>query len=158
MNTGSSTDREQEFLCNDLYDFEILHSLKVKLGCSLTTIYRSIARAKIPVYYIPHRRSQVLLHGWDLWRLASTPAWQKHLKRRGYKLYGKRQLNKLSKLYADSDIMTLFNEGAFKELTLAELFSAVDCGLIPTDQEMNLPVMFIAAVLGLLKFELPRKA
>lgn len=149
--------KNQDFLYNSVYDFEIIPSLMHKIGCSQATIYRILIQVNMPIYHLPYKRSQVVIHGWDLWRIAGTAAWKKYLKRRGYKLYRKRKLRRLLKLYADSDVITLYSEGSFKGLTLAEVVSAVDCGLIPVDSKMNLPALFISSVLGLLRIELPRK-
>lgn len=148
---------EKMFNIEDEWSFELVYSIKVKLGCSLATTYRTLERCRIPVYCVPNHPSQVLIHCSTLWCLAATPAWQKYLKRKGYKLPKKRRVKRFLDQYEHSDIVELFNDGIFAPLTLAQAVSAADNGLIPVDKDYNLPLWYIALVLGVVEIPLPRK-
>lgn len=158
MNTRNKALQESPFTIQDCYDIEILGSLSSKLGCSLTTVYRSIRKARLPIYCLPpNKRSQVIVLTCDLWRLAHLACWRKFLKRQGYKKLGMWKLWHLRKDFANSDLLSLYKENWFKPLTLQEIMSAVDFGLIPADDQLSLPAWFIASVKGLLDLGLPRK-
>lgn len=148
---------EKMFNIEDEWSFEIIYSIKVKLRCSLATTYRTLDKARLPVYYVPNHPSQVLIHCSTIWRLAATPAWQKYLKQKEYKLPKKRKLKRFLDQYGHSDIVELFAEGVFEHLTLAQVISAADNGLMPVDKYYNLPTWYIALVLGVVEVPLPRK-
>lgn len=148
----------RSFNVHSLYDVEIIPSLQQKLGCSTATIYRTIKSSRLPILHLPHKRSQILIPDFSLWKICASPIWKKYLKRIKYKLPGKRRLAKLSAIYADSDLITLFNESWFEPLTLAETVAGAETGLIPADDKLNLPVWFIAALKGLASLGLPTKS
>lgn len=145
------------FNIDDEWSFEIVYGIKVKLSCSLATAYRTIERSRIPMYYVPNHPSQVLIHCSTIWRLAATPAWQKYLNRKRYKLPKKRRLKRFLDQYEHCDIVELFAEGVFEHLTLAQVISAADNDLMPVDKDYNLPTWYIALLLGVVEVPLPRK-
>lgn len=142
---------------DNVFDFYLVLNVKRLLGCSLATTYRTLGRAKITAYFIPNHASGALIPVSSLWRLASTPAWRKHLKRIGYRMPKKRLLKQFTKLHRQSDIAIWHSQGLFSPLTLPEVISAADNGLIPCDSVYNCPNWFYAVLSGLLILPLPRK-
>lgn len=141
----------------DIYDTALIYSIKVFLGVSLATTYRTINKANIPVYHLPNSRASSLISSSDLWMICSTPAWRKYTKRVGYKMLTPKRLKRFLRQHGTSDLIDLYDKGCFKALSLTEVVSAADCGLIPCNDDYNFPTWFIAHLLGLLQLPLFRK-
>lgn len=146
-----------KFNIESQFDFELVLNIKRILGCSLATVYRTLGRAQMPLYFVPNHRSATLIHSASLWRIAATPAWRKYLKRIRYRMAAKRCLKKLLSQYGSSDVFVWYEGGLFEPLTLEEVVSAADNGLLPCDSAYNCPTWFYAILNGVFCLPLPQK-
>lgn len=139
------------FKVKDFLDIEIIPAIAYILGCSRATAYRTIKRAKVPVYYIPNKTSQTLLHAASLWRLAVTPAFNRYYKRQSV------QTEKgLCQTVNIKDITELVHTGLLP-LSLPEAAAALNAGLIPLDRDGSIAGWFKLYLEDKLVFPLPRK-
>lgn len=123
------------------------------LGCSQATTYRTLKRAKVPIYRIPHSRT-VLLHNSTLWRLVSTPAFKKFLRRC--------QLPEINLHISDDEkekgfiSLQMAVEQKLLPLPLEQAVIAAKCGLIPLTNG-RLETWFELVLSGDKTLPLPRK-
>lgn len=157
QSTRISTQKLMQIKPNDIFDTALIYSIKVFLGISLATTYRTINKANIPIYHLPNSRASALISAADIWLICSTPAWKKHTKRIGYKMLTPKRLQRFRCEHSCSDLLDFFDRGCFKTLSLAEVISAADCGLLPCDDDYNFPTWFIAHILGMLQLPFTRK-
>lgn len=142
---------------NDIFDTALIYSIKVFLGISLATTYRTITKANIPVYHLPNSRASALISSADIWMICSTPAWRKYTKGICYKMLTPKRLQRFRREHSNCDLLDLFERGCFNPLSLAEIISAADCDLLPCDDDYNFPTWFIAHLLGMIQLPLARK-
>lgn len=145
--------KDRLFAVTGPYDIEILSGLSRKLGCSRATTYRTLQRAKVPIYHVPHRSGTKLLLAASLWRLATTPAFKKYIKDLGLSA-------KKLKLKTDANICDITLKKAIEAgmlpLTTEQALLAAECGLIPHKDQVLEP-WFVLHLKGTIPCSLPMK-
>lgn len=144
------------FKVTSIDDFDIVPSLSRKLGCSQATMYRTLQRAKIPIYHVPNRSGTVLLHSASLWQLATTPVFKKYVKSIGLSSKTLRLESNASTERYDVTLAQALESGLLP-LTPKQALLAAECGLIPHKNKVLEP-WFVMYLEGSLKCLLPRKA
>lgn len=152
----SSVEENRSFRVRDEYDFTFIHEIAKILGCSQSTIYRTLSKAKIPIYHLPNRKGLAILHAATLWRLAVTPAFKKYVKRMDIKLLSWQELCQFKEKHECCSLCKATESGLLP-MSLQLALAAVRCGLIPIDEEFYFPEWFALCLEGKLKLPLPMK-
>lgn len=143
------------FEVTSIYNIEIIPALSVKLGCSQATMYRTLLRAKIPIYHVPNRPGNVLLLAASLWRLATTPVFKKYIRSLGLSA---KTLKLKTPDVTDKYSITLSQavKSGLLPLTVEQALLAAECGLIPHKDQV-LESWFVLYLEGYLPCLLPSK-
>lgn len=143
------------FTVSSLHDIELIPSVSRKLGCSQATMYRTLEKARIPLYHVPNRSGTVILLSATLWRLVNTPIFKKYIKRLGLSAKNLKVLPDLRTNKEDVTITQAVASGLLP-ITLEQALLAAECGLIPNTDQVLEP-WFMLYLKGQVQTLLPRK-
>jgi len=125
---------------DSFYRMLTLSQLQKLLRCSRATLYRTVKRAKIELYYVPNHPGHKYVWACSLLKLIGTPALKKAVKH-----------SSCNEIINEVNVHKIASE---LNLTSEEASIGLECGLIPLINNEP-PWWFVKAVKGFLVLPLP---